>query len=170
MNAPFRAWLIGRRLAAEQQNARVAIEWMTRRLRLAGVGVAAGTGAYFTEATTTAVTFLADVNGDGAAELHRFCLDGAAGVIREQVAGAVTTGCTTGAPITAPNAGRSRIALLAFAYFDGYELLLTPPLAGTQLAGVARVGMTLGLDSNASGSYDAGSDATFSAAVLVRND
>lgn len=169
-SAPFRAYLAGRKLADEQQNARLVLEWMTRRVRLAGVGVPLGTSEYFTEAGLNAVAFQADVDGDGTAELHRLCLDGAAGVVREQVGAVVTTTCTTGAPLTSRGVKPLTVVLLQFAYFDGQQVPLMPlPLDPAQRPAVAWVRIILGLDSNLSGAYELGTDLTFTMDASVRN-
>src|SRR3990172_11218036 len=67
---PFRAWMAGRKLADEQQNARLVLEWMTRRLRLAGMGAPAGGAQDFTEAGADAGRFVSNVDGIGGAALH----------------------------------------------------------------------------------------------------
>ena len=167
---PFRAWMAGRKLADEQQNARLLLEWMTRRLRLAGVGVTAGTAEYFTEAGPGAVTFQADVDGTGGAELHRFCIDTTTGIVREQIGVGVTTSCTTGAPLTSRGVRPLKVALLRFAYFNGMQTPLTPlPLAPEQRPDVTWVRVVLGLDSNLSGAYEAADDLTFTTDAIVRN-
>ncbi|MDR7455325.1 MAG: prepilin-type N-terminal cleavage/methylation domain-containing protein, partial [Armatimonadota bacterium] len=70
-SATFRAWIAGRDLADEQQNARLVLEWMVRRIRLAGFNVTS-TAEYFGEAAASSMAFLADVDGDGTPEWHRF--------------------------------------------------------------------------------------------------
>jgi len=167
---PFRAWMAGRKLADEQQNARLVLEWMTRRLRLAGMGAPADVAEYFTEAGADAVTFLANVDGIGGAELHRFCIDTTTGVIREQIGGGVTTSCATGAPLTSRGIRPLKVVLLQFAYFDGQQKALTPlPLPSDERPGVAWVRIVLGLDSNLSDGYEAADDLTFTTDAIVRN-
>ena len=83
-SSTFGSWMKGRELADQQQNARLVLEWMVRRIRLAGVNVPAGPG--FTT-TTDSIAFNADLNLDGTSERYRYCLDTAAGVVREQVDG-----------------------------------------------------------------------------------
>jgi len=172
-SATFRAWTAGRKLADEQQNARLVLEWMSRRVRLAGVGtLLAGQAAYFTEAGGGSMAFFADVNSDGVAEVHRFCLDATTGVVREQVVALppAPSTCTAGSPITSRGIRPLRIAALGLGYFEGTEDTLTPlPLAGIDLARVKRVQIVLALDSNQSGAFEAGSDITFRMDAIVRN-
>jgi hypothetical protein len=168
-SATFRAWIAGRDLADEQQNARLVLEWMVRRIRLAGLNVTS-TAEYFGEATATSVAFLADVDGDGAPEWHRFCLEPTEGVVRMET-GAVSPGCTptTGVPLTSRGVRPPRVLTLQFAYYDGRQSALAPlPLAAQQRPGIARVRVTLRIDSNRSGALDAG-DLTITMDAIVRN-
>jgi len=169
--APYRAWMAGRNMINEQHNARVVLERMSRRVRLAGLNTPAGTGEFFTSAEQTAVAFQADIDRDGSAEGHRFCLDAATGIVREQIGAGVGTICALGAPITALGDGRPlRVVLLDFEYYDGMERSLTPlPLSAAQRPLVARVRIVLGLDSNLSGTYEAANDLTFTMDASVRN-
>ncbi len=174
-SATFRGWTSGRDLADEQQNARVVLEWMTRRIRMAGYNTPVGTTAFFTEADATSLAFLADIDGDGTAELHRFCLEPTEGIVREEV-GAVSTGCTTstGVPITSRGIRPPRIVGLQFAYFDGREVdglgnLLGPlPLSAASRALMSRVRISLATDSNRSGALE-GSDLTITMDAVIRN-
>jgi hypothetical protein len=172
----FRGWTSGRDLADEQQNARMVLEWMTRRVRMAGYNTPFGTTEFFTQADVASLAFLADINGDGSAELHRFCLDTTQGVVREEV-GTVSTTCTasTGTPITSRGIRPPRIVGLQFAYFDGREIdglgnLLGPlPLtAPADRSLVVRVRITLTTDSNRSGAIEA-SDLSIAMDAVVRN-
>ena len=169
-SGPFRAWLSGRKLADEQHNARLVLEWTTRRLRMAGWGVPVGTEEYFTQAATDSVTFLANIDGMGGAEPHRFCIDADGGVVREQIGATVTASCATGAPLTSRGVRPLKVVLLQFAYFNGRQEPLSPlPLTQDQRPGVAWVRIVLGLDSDGSGAYGAASDLTFTTDVRVRN-
>ncbi len=169
-SATFRGWTSGRDLADEQQNARVVLEWMTRRIRMAGYNTPVGTTAFFTEADATSLTFLADIDGDGTAELHRFCLEPTQGVVREEV-GTVSAGCTTstGIPITSRGIRPPRIVSLQFTYIDGRENTLTPlPLDAASRALMSRVRISLATDSNRSGAFE-GSDLTITMDAVIRN-
>jgi hypothetical protein len=172
-SATFKAWIAGRKLADEQQNARLVLEWMGRRIRLAGVGTLPPNQAnYFVEAAAGSAAFFADVNGDGIAEVHRFCLDTAAGVVREQVVALppAPPTCTAGSPITSRGIKPLRIAALGLAYFNGIEQALPPPVTTAELlAQIKRVEILLALDSNQSGAYESGSDVTFRMNAIVRN-
>ena len=172
-NASFRGLLAGRDSSDEQQNARLALEWMTRRVRMAGVGAPAGTVEFITEADTNAVAFRADVDRDGTAEWHCFCLETTQGVLREDITttGAPASSCTTatGSPITSRGLRPIRVVTLTFAYFRGDEVALTSlPLSATDRSLVRRVRITLSLDSNRSGASD-GQDLTFTMDTVLRN-
>jgi prepilin-type N-terminal cleavage/methylation domain-containing protein len=171
--ASFRSLLTGRDFSNEQQNARVALEWMSRRLRMAGTGTPAGTTELITEADANAITFRADVDGDGTAEWHRFCMDPTDGVIREVIdtAGAPSTVCTAaaGTSLTARGMRPIRVVTLAFAYFRGDETPLpTLPLSALDRALVRRIRITLSTDSNRSTTSDP-SDLTFTMDAVLRN-
>ncbi len=172
----FSAWAGGRKLADEQQNARLVLEWMGRRVRLAGVG--AWSPASFIEADSGSMAFFADVNGDGTAEVHRFCLDGPAGVVREQIVALppAPSTCTSGSPITSRGIRPLRVVWLGLAYFAGLNggiepalPIPVPPTGNNGLPAVKRVQVTLGLDSNQSGAFEAGVDVTFRMNAVVRN-
>jgi Tfp pilus assembly protein PilW len=162
-NAPFRAYMIGKRFADEQENARLLLERMTRRIRLAGLG--APPAERFTEATVNSIAFQADLDADGSVEKIRYCLDSTQGMVREQL-GSGNSDCTTGAPLLSAGIQPVKVVLLEFAYFDGFErqLAVPPPLLE-----IARVRTKLGLDSNRSGTYEASSDLTFEMDARVRN-
>lgn len=170
----FRGWTSGRDLADEQQNARMVLEWMTRRIRMAGYNTPFGTTEFFSQADAASLTFLADIDGDGSAEFHRFCVDTTQGVVREEV-GTVSASCTssTGNPITSRGIRPPRIVGLQFAYFDGREAdgmgnLLSPlPLSADRTL-VARVRITLTTDSNRSGAIEA-SDLAIAMDAVIRN-
>jgi len=161
-SAPFRAYMVGKRFADEQENARLLLERMTRRIRLAGLG--APPASRFTEATATSIAFQADLDANGNVEEIRYCLDTSRWTVREEL-NSGSPGCT-GAPLTAAGIQPVRVVLLDFAYFDGFEtqLALPPPLLE-----IARVRIKLGLDSNHSGTYEASDDLTFETDVRVRN-
>jgi len=171
--ASFRSLLTGRDFSNEQQNARVALEWMSRRLRMAGTGAPPGTVEFITEADANAVAFRADVDGDGTAEWHRFCLDTTEGAVREDIdtAGSPASSCTlaTGSSITSRGLRPIRVVALTFAYFRGDEVPLPSlPLSATDRALVRRVRITLSLDSNRSGTSDP-QDLTFTMDTVLRN-
>lgn len=167
-SATFRAWLSGRDWADEQQNARILLEWMVRRIRLAGYGVT-NTAEFFAQADATSVAFLGDVDGDGAPEWRRYCLETSQGVIREE-AGTLTSGCTTatGAPLTTRGIRPPRFLSLQFAYYDGRQLPLSVPVPADRRPSISRVRITLRSDSNRSGTLDAG-DLTITMDAVVRN-
>jgi len=162
-NAPFRAYMIGKRFADEQGNARLLLERMTRRIRLAGLGAPPATR--FTDATASSIAFQVDLDANGSVEEIRYCLDTTQGMVREQL-GSGISGCTTGAPLIAAGIQPLRVVLLDFTYFDGFERqwAVPPPLPE-----IARVRIRLGLDSNHSSAYEASGDLTFEMDARVRN-
>ncbi|MCL6554070.1 MAG: prepilin-type N-terminal cleavage/methylation domain-containing protein [Firmicutes bacterium] len=167
-NASYRGLVAGKEMADEHQNARLVLEWMTRRIRLAGIGVPAGTTAFFTEAGPSALAFLGDTNGDGVVEWRRYCYDSAAGVVREEVQEPPPSllpvgGACTGAPITSQGLHALHVSSLQFAYFNGQEAS-----TGT-LSQIRRVRIVLGLDSNRSGAFEAGADVAFTMDAVLRN-
>ena len=167
-NGTIKAMISGRGFADEHQNSRLVLEWMTRRLRLAGLGVAPGTA--FTQATATSVAFRHDADRDGSAEARRFCWDVSEGAIREE-AGPPSAGCTsgTGSPVTSRGVRAMRVVLLDLRYFRGDEVELVRPLNASDLRQVRRVRITLGLDSNRSAAYEAQRDLTFTMDAVLRN-
>jgi hypothetical protein len=161
-SSQFRAFMAGRKLANEHQNARLVLEWMGRRIRLAGLGAPAG--IRFTQRNSDAVAILADVDGNVIVEEHRYCIDAVEGVVREQIGSGVTyNSCATGSPLTSRGIQPLRVVQLQFAYFNATE---GPPV---NLQDVTRVRITLALDSNRNDTYDPGSDLTFTMDVRVRN-
>lgn len=169
-SSALRGMIAGRQFADEQQNARLALEWMHRRIRMAGVGAPAGTTEFVTEAAANAVAFRGDIGGSGWVA-RRYCLDTSQGVVMEQVDAQVSADCTSGAPITSRGIRPLRVVRLVFAYFTGQDVALTPlPLtATTQRSLVARVEITLGLDTNRSGAYEMTDDLTFTMNAVIRN-
>ncbi|MDR7555693.1 MAG: prepilin-type N-terminal cleavage/methylation domain-containing protein [Armatimonadota bacterium] len=167
-NASYRGLVAGKEMADEHQNARLVLEWMTRRIRLAGIGVPAGTTAFFTEAGSSALAFLGDTNGDGVVEWRRYCHDSAAGVVREDLQEPAALplsagGACTGAPITSQGLHALRVSYLQFAYFNGQEA------STSALSQIRRVRIVLGLDSNRSGAFEAAADVTFTMDAVLRN-
>jgi Tfp pilus assembly protein PilW len=133
--ATFRAWRLAVQQVEEQQNARLALEWMVRRLRQVGP-------AALTSAEAESVGFKADFGG---ADRHRFCLDRGRWVVRHQSGADVTsTGCGRGAPITTPGGeALPHVVSLEFTYFDGADNVLPVPLDASDLALVRRVRIAL---------------------------
>lgn len=154
----FRAWRAAVRQAEEQQNARLALEWMVRRLRQVGPAALTSGGA-------ESVSFRADFGG---ADRHRFCLDRKRWVVRHQSGEQVTsTGCGSGAPITTPGGETlPHVVSLEFTYFDGADNVLPVPLDASALALVRRV--RIGLSTGMAGRYEASSPLSLSAEIALR--
>lgn len=178
-SAAFRGLTTGRSFSEEQRSGRFLLEWMTRRLRVAGFGAPAGTVEFITQGAETAVAFRGDIAGSGWLE-RRFCLDTSTGVVREQKGAEVSyAACTAGAPITPMGVQPLRVVRLRFCYYyfdpgTGQEAVLgacppAPDLTVTQRTSVARVRMELGLDSNRSTIYEAANDFTLTMDAVLRN-
>lgn len=169
-NASFRGYLSGRDLSDEQANARLVLEWMNRRMVMAGLGTSPWTAA-FTEANRESVAFVADIDGVETAgiraETYRYCLDRSAGVVREL--DSVAAACSTGAPITSRGIRPLRVVELEFRYYNWGDVELEPPLSAANLADVRRVRIKLGLDSNRSEVYEEASDLTLVVDARLRN-
>lgn len=164
VGAISRAWTTARTLAEEQQNARLALEWMTRRLRLAGLGVA---GSGVQEGAAEAVAFDVALTPRSRPERHRFCLDRDDGIVREQIGDDVSTSCTRGGPLNGP---ASPVVHLSFTYFDrANRRLETLPLSPDGRAQVVRVRVLLAFDRNRSGRYEPDRDVPFVGEVVIRN-
>ena len=184
-NATFMAYLKGRDFTDEQQNARFLLEWMVRRIRVAGLSVRYApnvTPAAFTQAGLTSVAFVGDADGDGTVRWYRYCLDTGSGVVRQQREDvpnpiplvlpppAGFSSCATGAPLTSSGMRSLRVVSLGFRYFRGDGNELPAPVSGaTNLANIARVRITLGLDTNRSTLYEGAVDLTFVMNAVVRD-
>lgn len=166
-NTGFRGYLSGRDLSDQQANARLVLEWMGRRMVMAGLGTSPWTAA-FTEADRGSVAFVADIDGDGTAETYRYCFDAAEGVVRELAS--IAAACSTGAPITSRGIRPLRVVELEFRYYNWGDVELVPrPLNAANRADVRRVRIRLGLDSNRSGVYEEASDLTLVVDTRLRN-
>lgn len=168
-NASYRGLVAGKEMADEHQNARLVLEWITRRIRLAGIGAPPGTTAFFSEAAPSALAFVADADADGVLEWRRYCLDAGAGAVREEVREPAPTplpfagGACSGDPITSQGLHALRVSALQFSYFNGQEA------ATGALSQIRRVRIVLGLDSNRSGAYESAQDVTFTMDAVLRN-
>lgn len=164
----FKGMLAGRGFADEHQNTRLVLEWMTRRLRLAGLGVSPS--EVFTEGTATSVAFQYDSDRDGTAEVHRFCWDSSEGAIREEV-GSISTGCgpSSGAPVSSRGLRPVKVVLADFRYFRGDEVELARPLNAATLPQVKRLRIILGADSNRTSTYEVSQDFTITMDTVLRN-
>jgi|GEM_PF-1762634 len=161
--AVSRTWATARAFAEEQQHARLVVEWMTRRLRLAGLGAAESA---FQEAAVEAVAFDADLTSRPGPERHRFCLDRDDGLMREQIGDDVSTTCNRGGPL---NGSGAPVVHLSFTYFDRMNHRLQPlPLGAGERAQVARVRFLLVFDRNRSGRYEPDQDLALTGEAVIR--
>ncbi len=152
----FRAWQAGTALAEEHQAARLVLDWMVRRLRMAD---------RFLEAVPSAVAFEADLTSLPGPEVHRFCLDEGRGVLREQIGGDVSSTCSRGGPLNAWEGARGvRVQSLLFTYFDGENRTLGP----SDLGRIARVRAEVVFDRNRSGHFEPEEDLVLRGEAAVR--
>lgn len=156
LNVPFRAYLAGRDIADEQQNARFVLEWMVRRIRVIGLGYdkTLAEPAAVREAGANSLAFLADADGDGNQYWYRYCR--ASGTVYEHRLssnpGTAPT-CGTGAgaaPLTSRGIRPVFVETLDFKYFDNTETQLSSTDLATETgrAQIARVQIALGLAAN----------------------
>jgi hypothetical protein len=138
----LKAWTIAQQYAGEQHNARMVLDWGTRRLRMAGKDYPSTPIAV---ADAANIVFFADTNGNGNAECHRLYLNAAERVVYSYV-GEVAS-CTTqaGEPMSANvEAQTLAVTSLSLQYFDGSGNLLTPlPLTQAQRTLIRRVELTI---------------------------
>jgi Tfp pilus assembly protein PilW len=138
----LKAWTIAQQYAGEQHNARMVLDWATRRLRMAGKEFP---GTAIAVADADDIVFFADTNDNGNAECHRLYLNSPERVVYSYV-GEVAS-CTTqaGQPMSANvEAQTLAVTTLSLQYFDGSGNLLTPlPLTQAQRTLVRRVELTI---------------------------
>ncbi len=110
-------WQVAQQFTSEQQGARAVLEWLSRRVRLVGVGYVESPGSpaiYYGGAGE--IRFWADADGNGSAECRQIYLRG--GVVYERTS---TSDCTSGEeqPLTpVRDAGRLEVTSLTFNYYD----------------------------------------------------
>jgi prepilin-type N-terminal cleavage/methylation domain-containing protein len=162
------AWAVGQHRVGIQQHGRTAIEWIVRRLRVAGQGWDVTQGPIYTFAGPARVRFLADL-GAGLRQ-YEYAIYGGRLVEREHS----TTGRTAGSllstrPLTAvEEVGIITVTWLNFCYFDIFGKLLNAPriddrqrpdygacigpdITGTALGSIYRVQVRLTLESGRPG-------------------
>lgn len=141
----LKAWTIAQQYAGEQHNARLVLDWATRRLRMAGSGFA---GTPFARAEVDEVVFYGNTDDNPATiECHHIYLNAGQGVVYAHTA-QLPTDCNTpdtgGQPLSANvEAQTLAVTALNLQYFDADGVLLPPPLTGAQLTNVHRIQMTI---------------------------
>jgi hypothetical protein len=140
----LKAWTVAKQYAGEQHNARMVLDWATRRLRMAGNAYSATPIAV---ADADEVVFFGDTVDDGvaAALCHRLYLNAAERVVYTYAD--VVSDCTgqVGGPMSANvEAQTLAVTTLDLHYFDGDGNELNPrPLSATQRALIRRVELRL---------------------------
>jgi Tfp pilus assembly protein PilW len=146
----LKAWTIAQQYAGEQHNARVVLDWTTRRLRMAGNGFA---GTAFTVAAADEVLFFGNTDDDAAVECHRIYRNtnpivGETNVVYAAIGeepNCSTIATSIGQPLsTYEEVQTLSVTSLVLQYFDGTGQLLTPlPLSVTQRATIRRIQITI---------------------------
>ncbi len=128
----------GQSLAATRQNARVALETMAREIRVAGYDISGVRGTLVTvaaiqAASSTSVTFVADVNTNGVLDLVTYRQQGTM-VLRDLAPwnGAAFPASTTGEV-------SDNVASLTLTYFNKAGGVIAAPVATGSLQQIARV-------------------------------
>ncbi|MDR7555697.1 MAG: prepilin-type N-terminal cleavage/methylation domain-containing protein [Armatimonadota bacterium] len=145
-NTAFQGMLAGKDIQDTNQNARLVLEWMVRRIRMAGFGLSANETELFVEAAPDAVTFRTDrTSDDDMPEYNRFCrADGTVLVV--DGASVQPTGACAGDPLSSRGLRAITVTGLTFRYFDAgntelpYEALSASP---TDRAKIRRVRIVL---------------------------
>jgi prepilin-type N-terminal cleavage/methylation domain-containing protein len=162
------AWAVGQHRVGIQQHGRAAIEWMTRRLRIAGQGWDVAQGPIYTFAGRDRVRFLADF-GTGLRQ-YEYAIDGGRLVERKYgTTGRIAGSLLAARPLTPiEEVGIITAAQLNFCYFDIFGALLNGPrigdpqrpdygactgpgVAGTALGSIYRIQVRLTLESGRRG-------------------
>lgn len=141
-------WTTSQQFAGEQHNARTALDWTTRRLRMTGSGYAGSVPA-LAVAAANEVAFYANADGDPAVECYRIYLN--AGVVYGNET-ELPTDCSTGSgqPISANVEAKGlTVTSLAFEYFSGDTgagiALTALPLSELDRGRVRRIQVTIGV-------------------------
>jgi hypothetical protein len=153
------AWAVGQHRVGIQQHGRNAVEWMARRLRVAGQGWDVTVNPIYTVAEPARVRFRANL-GPGLRQ-YEYAIEGGRLVEREFDA----TGATLLSPprplTVTEEVGIITVTNLNFCYFDIFETLLNGPqnadgtcdgtVTGTALGSIFRVQTRLTLVSGRPG-------------------
>jgi prepilin-type N-terminal cleavage/methylation domain-containing protein len=122
--AMVHAWATGQHRVGVQQNGRNAIEWVTRRIRTAGVGWNVTNGSIYTAAEDGRIRFRADL-GAGLRQYEYLRVDSQ---LVEQVYDSTGRSLLSRRPLTAPEeVGIITVADLNFCYYDIFNTLLNGP-------------------------------------------
>jgi prepilin-type N-terminal cleavage/methylation domain-containing protein len=157
------AWALGQHRVGVQQHGRNAVEWMARRLRVAGQGWDVTGGPIYTVAEPARVRFLLNPRPELPQELRQweYAIADARLVEREFPETGGTTPLSTRPLTVTEEVGIITVTNLNFCYFDTFENLLNPPQAadgtcsgtvtGTALGSIYRVQVRLTLVSGRPG-------------------
>jgi prepilin-type N-terminal cleavage/methylation domain-containing protein len=137
------AWALGQHRVGIQQHGRNAVEWMARRLRVAGQGWNVTDGPIYTVAEPARVRFRANL-GEGLRQWE-YAIYGARLVEREFDATGATLLSIPPRPLTViEEVGIITVTNLNFCYFDIFETLLNGPQAADGTCGGTVTGAALG--------------------------
>jgi len=114
-------WAVGQHRVGVQQNGRNAIEWVTRRIRTAGVGWDVTGGPIYTAAEAGRIRFRADLG----AGLQQYEYLRVGSQLVERVYDSTGASLDSERPLTAPEeVGIITVADLNFCYYDNFNTLL----------------------------------------------
>jgi len=117
-------WAVGQHRVGVQQNGRNAIEWVTRRIRTAGVGWNVTNGFIYTAAEAGRIRFRADLG----AGLRQYEYLRVGSQLVEQVYDSTGGSLLSRRPLTSPEeVGIITVADLNFCYYDIFNTLLNGP-------------------------------------------
>lgn len=158
-------WTTGQQFVGEQHNARVTLDWMTRRLRMAGNGFG---GARFQLADVSEIVFYGNSDGDPAIECYRVYLNAAEGVVYVNTTETVCAG-GVGQPLTANVEARTFVVTgLTLRYFDraagSGNALTALPLSSLDRAKIGRIEIEIRV-----AGVQAASPTSMTTQVIIRN-
>lgn len=142
------SWRVTHQFTSEQQASRSLLEWLSRRIRLAGVGYTEAPGSPAVAiGGANRIVFRADTDGNGSAECHDIYLRD--GVVYDRVGDA---SCASGTeqPLTpAREAGRLEVTSLTFSYYNASTVSpthrLSVPLSDPDRYLVRRIEIIVGI-------------------------
>ncbi len=122
--AMVHAWAAGQHRVGVQQNGRNAIEWVTRRIRMAGVGWDVALGPVYTAAESQRIRFRANLG----AGLQQYEYLRVGSQLVERVYDSTGASLRSARPLTTPEeVGVITVADLNFCYYDIFNELLNGP-------------------------------------------
>ncbi len=158
--AMVHAWAVGQHRVGVQQNGRSAIEWVTRRIRMAGIGWDVAHGPIYTGAESDRIKFRARLGQE--LRQYEYERERVGRQLVERVYDAAGVSVVSERRLTvAEEVGIITVADLNFCYYNIFNRLLNGPqgpegrctgqVEGSELGSVYRVQMRLTLESGRPG-------------------